>query len=70
MASGAQTDLDKYRDDHMYIMRLTSSFTTNGDGAITVSMKRGKEITAGKVLLFKMTFWRDLLKRGNLYANR
>lgn len=51
MASGAQTDPDQYRDDRMYVMRLTSSFTIDEDGVITASMKRGEEIIPGKPLL-------------------
>ena len=44
MANGAQTDPDQYRDDRMYVMRLTSSFSVDEDGVITISMKRGEKI--------------------------
>jgi hypothetical protein len=44
-------DSGSYRDDRMYVMRLTSEYTVSDDGLITASMRRGQTPAEDKPIL-------------------
>lgn len=50
--SSMNIDLDSYRDDRMFVMRMTSKFSIDEDGTVTASMVREEQVSAeGPVLL-------------------
>lgn len=42
---------DSYRDDRMYVMRLTSDFEVDDDGLVTASMRRDQQLAEDKPVL-------------------
>jgi hypothetical protein len=51
--SGNSLGSDTYRDDRMYVMRVTSNFTKDADGAVTVPMcvQGGSDLSKPVVLI-------------------